>query len=387
MDISLYFSPLSLSKDDFFKEQLGGLVSIHNDQDGFPDWENAELIIMSVDEERASINNDGCGKGAAKIRQQLYQLFSGAIPNTVDLGTILPGETIQDTYYAIQSCMDVLIKKGKTVIFLGGSQDLTVPIYRGYENTEQLVNLTTIDHRFDIGESSDSEMNSESYLSDILLHQPNFLFNYSNIGYQTYFSSPDIIQLMDKLFFDKIRLGEVRMNIRDTEPLIRNTDILSFDVASIQAADMAGCNRSTPNGLLPDEACQLTRYAGLSDKVSCFGVFEYNGDLDESGRSAMLVAEMIWYFMEGFSSRKLEMPRSNDQNFLKYRVPVEGSEEDLIFFKSIRTDRWWMNVPYPEVKSNKFRRLHMVPCSYQDYLVAGQDDLPDLWVKTYRKFL
>lgn len=283
--------------------------------------------------------------------------------------------------------MDTLVKRNKTVIVLGGSQDLTLPMYKGYQNTEQLVNLTTIDHRYDIGAATDSPTNSETYLSQILLHQPNFLFNYSNIGFQTYFNSPDIINLMDKLFFDKIRLGAVRSDIKEAEPLIRNSDIFSFDVASIQAADMVGSKRSTPNGLLPDEVCQLSRYAGLSDKVSSFGVFEYNPSVDVNGRSAMLVAQIIWYFIEGYMNRKPEMPRANDSNFIKYRVPVEGADEDMVFYKSLRTDRWWMSVPYPDAKSNRYKRLNMVPCSYQDYLVAGQDELPDLWVKTYRKFL
>ncbi len=387
MDISIYFSPISLPETTYYKEQVGGLITSHREPSGFPDWSEAELLIIGVREERGSVNNNGCGSGVDDIREKLYQLYFDKFPNTVDLGNILPGESIDDTYHAIQSIIDAVVKAGKTVIVLGGSQDLTIPIYRGYEKTEQLVNLTTIDHMFDIGSSSDSPVNSETYLSQILLHQPNFLFNYSNIGYQTYFSSPDIIGLMDNLFFDKMRLGEVRMDIREAEPIIRNSDIISFDVSSIQAADMRGCNRSTPNGLLPDEACQLTRYAGLSEKISSFGIFEYNPRLDDSGKSALLVAQMVWYFIEGFANRRQERPKPSDHKFLKYLVPVSGADEDVVFYKSLITDRWWMLVPYPDNKSVKYRRLNVVPCSYTDYLVAGQDELPDLWMKTYRKFL
>ena len=387
MDISIYFSPVSSLSQDYYQEQIGGLVTCYQPESSFPDWESADLVLLGVKEERGSVNNAGCGAGADVIRESLYNLFFEGLPNTVDLGNILPGETLEDTYFAVQSCVDALVKKNKTVVILGGSQDLTIAMYRGYEGTEQLVNIATIDHQFDIGDSSDLPIDSTTYLSQILLHQPSFLFNYANIGYQTYFSPPNIIGLMDKLFFDKVRLGVVRTNIRETEPILRNSDVLSFDVAAIQSADMVGCNRSTPNGLLPDEACQITRYAGLSEKISCFGVFEYNPRLDSNKKSSMLVAQMIWYFMEGVANRKKETPTPNDENFLKYRVPVTGAEEDLIFYKSLRTDRWWVLVPYPDAKSNRYRRLNMVPCSYQDYLIAGQDELPDLWVKTYRKFL
>ena len=387
MDISIYFSPLPNKEVEFFKEQMGELMTSYIEGSDFPDWENADIVLIGVNEERGSINNSGCSDGANQIREQLSKLYFSGLPTTVDLGNILPGESISDTYYALQSCIDALVKKDKTVIVLGGSQDLTIPIYKGYENTEQLVNLATIDHQFDIGGTATEVVHSENYLGQILLHQPNFLFNYANLGYQTYFSSPNIIGLMDKLFFDKIRLGEIRRDVRRTEPLLRNSDIISIDVAAIQSADMRGCERSTPNGFLPDEICQLTRYAGLSEKVSCLGVFEYNPRLDDEGRSALLVAQMIWYFFEGYTHRKNEVPSPNDSNYLKYRVPVAGVDEDVVFYKSLRTDRWWMMVPYPGSKSTRYRRLNMVPCTYDDYLVAGQDELPELWVKTYRKFL
>ncbi len=387
MDISIYFSPIPREEQNYLGDQIGGTISAFKEGGDFPNWEDADLILIGVNEDRGSVENKGCAEGPNEIRKQLNQLYFAGLPTVVDLGNILPGEELSDTYFALQSSIDTLIKEDKTVIVMGGSQDLTIPLYRGYEKTEQLVNLTSIDPKFDIGESTEEETNSENYLNQILLHQPSFLFNYSNIGHQTYFGAPSIIGLMDKLFFDKIRLGEVRGDIRKTEPILRNSDIVSFDVSAIQAADMQGCNRSTPNGLLPDETCQLTRYAGLSEKVSCFGVFEYNPHVDAQDRSALLVAQMIWYFMEGFVHRKNESPTPSDRNYLKYRVPVTGTDEDVIFYKSLRTDRWWMLVPYPDSKSSKFRRLNMVPCSYAEYQVAGQDELPDLWVKTYRKFL
>lgn len=386
-DLSIYFSPVSTNETTFLGGQIGLNTPVYTDGTDFPDWEDADVVLIGVNEERGATINKGCAAGPDKVREQLYRLYMAIPPTMVDLGNIQSGETLADTHFALQSCIDVLIKRNVTVVVLGGSHDLTLPIYKGYENTEQLVNLTTIDHKFDIGEESTEEVGQGNYLNNILLHQPNFLFNYSNLSYQTYFVSPDVLGLMDKLFFDKIRLGELRRDIKVAEPVLRNSDIVSIDVAAIQAADMRGCERSTPNGLLPDEVCQLTRYAGLSEKVSTFGVFEYNPALDVNGNSALLVSQMLYYFLEGVAQRKNERPNANDESYLKYRVPVTGAEEAVVFYKSLRTDRWWMMVPYPDVKSNRFKRLNMVPCSYDDYLEAGKDELPDLWVKTFRKFL
>src|SRR5690606_1183267 len=126
----------------------------------------------------------------------------------------------------------------------------------------------------------------------IFLHQPNYLFNFSNLGYQTYFVNQDSLRVMDKLFFDAQRLGEISGAIHLAEPAIRNANMISFDISSIRSSDAVANVNASPNGFYGEEACQITRYAGYNDKLSSIGFYEFNPAYDQNGQTAMLLAQM-----------------------------------------------------------------------------------------------
>ncbi len=188
-----------------------------------------------------------------------------------------------------------------------------------------------------------------------------------------------------KLFFDTHRLGDVRSNMEEVEPIVRNADIVSFDMSSIRYSDSPGNGNATPNGFHGEEACQIARYAGMSDKLSSIGFYELNPELDNAGQSAHLLAQMIWYFLEGFSNRKRDFPISSRADFTKYRVFIQNNKYEIVFYKSPKSDRWWMDVPYPPNKKIKYERHHLVPCSYQDYQTACKEEMPDKWWLTFQK--
>ena len=74
-----------------------------------------------------------------------------------------------------------LIQNKIIPLIIGGSQDLTYANYLAYENLGQTINMFCLDPIFDLG-SADDDIHSQSFLSRIILHQPNFLFNYTNAG-------------------------------------------------------------------------------------------------------------------------------------------------------------------------------------------------------------
>jgi hypothetical protein len=217
------------------------------------------------------------------------------------------------------------------------------------------------------------------------MHQPNLLFNFSNIGYQTYFVGDEAVQTMDNLLFDTYRVGQVRAALEDAEPIVRNADILTFDISAVRQTDAPANRNTSPNGFYGDEACQVTRYAGLSDKLSCAGFYEFNPSLDRDGQTAHLLAQMIWYFLEGFYNRKKDIPLKSKTGFVKYRVQVKNTDHEILFYKSKKSDRWWMEVPYPDNKI-KFYRHHIIPCSYKDYQMACNEDIPERWWQAFKKF-
>ena len=99
---------------------------------------------------------------------------------------------------------------------------------------------------------------------------------------------------MDKLYFDVHRLGAFSGKINLVEPVIRNANMVSFDLSAIRSSDACGNANASPNGFYGDEACQICRYAGMNDKLSSIGFYEYNPSLDAHEQTAMLLAQMVW---------------------------------------------------------------------------------------------
>lgn len=391
MDITMFLEPVeayqSQNNPRPGRRSLGESVKAYNSKHHFPDLDGMQLALIGVREDRNAINNQGCSGGVTKIREAFYQLFNhwpGL--KMVDLGDIKPGYNIEDTYFALAQVIGQLMKQQIVPIVIGGSQDLTYANYMAYENIGQLVNIVSIDPIFDLG-NDDAELSSQSYLSKIIMHQPNYLFNFTNVGYQTYYVDHEAVDLMKNLLFDVYRLGMLKAQPEDTEPLVRNADMLSFDVSAIRAADAPGNGNAGPNGFTGEEACRIARYAGMSDKLSSIGFYEYNPLFDKEHITAQLIAQMIWYFVEGFMARKHDFPKSESTDFARYTVKIDDHEEALIFLRSKKTDRWWIDLSFGRTDRKKFERHHFVPCSKEDYDLALTEEIPDRWWQFYQKLM
>ncbi len=361
-------------------QSLGKNIRIHSKKNGLPEIEDAHIAIIGVQEGRRAVDNFGTGDNFSVIRKYLYQLFPGNwFSNIVDLGNIPQGKNEEDTYFAIQEMVAYLVKKKIVPIIIGGGQDLTYANYRAYDALEQTVNLTVVDTKFNLG-AIDEEISSESFLSKIVMNKPSNLFNYNNIGYQTFFNSQEEIDLLKKLHFDSYRLGEISNDLKLVEPIMRDTDIVSIDIGAIRRSEAPANKNAVPNGFYGEAICAITRYAGISDKVSSLGIYEYNAKLDEKDQTAHLIAQMIWYFIEGYNFRTNEYPFTSKKDYKKYIVPIEDTT--INFYKSNKSDRWWMEV---EHYHNKVTKRALIPCTYQDYLRAGSQVIPERWWKTFRK--
>ncbi len=359
----------------------------HTELDGLPDLEGVKLALIGVMEDRGSTNNEGCDQAPDTVRDYLYPLFVGKWPhNTVDLGNIYSGESLKDTYIALKEVVFELLKKDIVPIIIGGGQDLTYANYRAYDGMEQTVNLVSIDPKFNLGDQNET-LNSNNFLSSVVLQKPYILFNYSNIGYQTYFVNQDEIDLMERMYFDIHRLGLFRDNIRESEPILRDADIVSFDLSAVRQSDAPGNLNHSPNGFSGEEACALSRYAGISDKVTSFGIYELNPEYDNEGRTAHLVAQMIWYFIEGFNNRKGDYPFGTKDDYDRFTVLINDGEHELVFYRSNVSERWWVEVPIKEENNLSSKRHKLVPCSHNDYLKACENDVPVRWWQALNKAL
>ena len=383
-----FLTPIKDSLASNFEElfnpgSLGRSIRIHSRSDGLPSLDGVSIAILGIKEDRSTPNNTGSGEDLHLIREQLYRLFPGSWDSTVaDLGNILKGNTISDTYFAVKKTLEELLKKKIIPIILGGGQDVTFSNYKAYECTEQVVNLVTVDSKFDLG-SLDDKLSSTSYLSKIIMEKPNNLFNYSNIGYQTYFNSQEQISLIHQLNFDAYRLGDVK-NLEAVEPVFRDADIVSIDLGAVRQSDAPANKNASPNGFNGEEICAIARYAGISDKVSSFGIYEYNAKQDLNLLTARLIAQMIWYFIEGFNFRAKDYPFSTKEDYQKFTVLLDD-DEPINFYKSNKTGRWWMEINL--ISNNKYKRHALIPCTYEDYLETMDQIIPERWYKAQRKMV
>ena len=393
MSLSDFFAPIHLPKanspqGEFYNSQFGKIITAFVSE--FPSWDEEHkpnLAIIGVEEDRAAIGNKGTAKAPDAVRKHLYNLYQGDYTvNIVDLGNIKAGEQVSDTYAALRLVVEELVKQNIVPVIIGGGQDLTYAQYRGYENLEQRVELAVVDSRFDLDQDNDEGcmLDSQTYLNKIILHQPDYLFNLSNMAYQTYLVSKESINMYDKLFFTTQRIGAIKGKLDQAEPILRAADIVSFDIGAIRASEAPGNANAQPNGLYGDEVCQLARYAGMSDKCSSVGFYEFNPTFDPMQHTAMLVAQMIWCFIDGYYNRKQDMPLYPKSAYIIYRTPLESEDYELVFVKSKKSDRWWMQVPYFGTKSVN-ERYYLVPCRYEDYQMAVSGELPDLWWRTHQK--
>lgn len=361
--------------------QLGSTIACHTEIDGIPDLDGVKIALVGVQEDRRAYRNVGCDGAADAIRPYLYQLYRGNwSQKVVDLGNVYKGERHVDTIVYLTSLAQELLSKQIILVTIGGSQDLTYGNYRAYDRLEQMVNVVTVDSRLDVG-SEGRDLDHQSYVSHMVLQEPHNLYNFTNLGYQTYFNNPEEINLIDNLFFEAVRLGEVQANLPAVEPFLRDADLLSIDIAAVRQSYSPGTFHTSPHGLSGNELCAITRYAGMSDTLTQLGLFEYNPHMDSNGMSAHLCAHALWYFFEGVSLRFGDYPVGSRKDYEKYTVLFD-EDEDLNFYKSPLSGRWWIEVPKGGGTS---MRNQLVPCSKTDYDEALSGRIPKRWWKAQQK--
>lgn len=382
MDLTILFSPIDETVYADIKSVGSVFKNIRVFGELMPDFKTAQVAIFGIGEERGTDTNLGCANGPDEIRKKFYNLKKGSgLYNIVDLGNLNRGIDLEETYTRVSEVCRMLLEQNTLPIILGGTHDLDIGQYRGYEDLQKLVSFLNVDAFFDLEDGLEPPLNRK-HVHNILLHEPNYLFSYTHLAYQSYLVDAASASVLERLCFDAYRIGQLRNNLQEMEPAIRNADIVSFDVTAIKSSDAPGNINAQPFGLTGEEACQLCWYAGINEKLSSIGFYEYNPAYDdEQKKTASVIATMLWYFIEGFYHRKDEQNvKSND--FLKYSVSMPVNPEVLTFYKSKVTERWWLEVP----NSGKGRPA-MVPCTYMDYQTATKGELPERYIATLAKLI
>jgi len=331
----------------------------------FPDLSETQIAFI------------GIGYQSDMIRKALYELvFPFKNLKIADLGNAR-----KDDISFLIPIIKELLDSGIFPIILGLEEHLTLAQFQAHKSRQALVNIAIVDER--IRYNAVDATSPKDYLNAILKTKEPNLFHLGIIGSQVHFISEDAQKLFDLDHLENTGLGKVKSDIESIEPLIRDADLLSFSISAIKQSEAPGLLRPTPSGLFSEEACQICRYAGMSDKLSSFGIYGYSAIHDNEDQTAKVIAQMIWYFIDGFSNRKFDFPATNE-GLVEYIVEIDQLEEQLTFWKSNKSGRWWIQVPVKTKEQHD--RHHLIPCSYTDYKMACKEELPERLINAFKKF-
>ena len=353
-----YFRPVDENALDFANSQnsnqFGKKIGI-NGRDDFESYSNSDVVFFSISEYRFNNPQRKSFNADKDFRKKLYSLYYGSWKiNIYDLGSLINGKEVSDTIFAIEKIIEFFIKNKTFVITIGGSQDLTLNFFNSIKKCLSSVNLVTIDNQLDFLKNANIK---DSYLSNIIMDDDNKLNQFSNIGFQKHLASIAEIDLIKKMKFEALSLGKIKSNIKEAEPILRDSNFISFDIKSIKSGDINNAHQY-PNGLTSHEFCTLSRYSGLSSKSKVISFFE-NWDFLILNS---LLAESIWYTIDGFSSRFEENPLEINDDFMTYHIEVDNYK--FKFYNSIITDRWWVEFINEELISIE---NNIISCSASDY--------------------
>jgi formiminoglutamase len=368
-----FLEPVQLHKSLIKKEYKDGQIGKHIDfyDEEFPELFDKDIIIIGCGETRGSGSGFSSKTAPDKIREQFYGLFYWHRDVTIaDAGNIKSGASLNDTYAALKTVLKELSDCAKTIVVLGGSHDLTLAQYNMYVDKKSIIEAVNIDALIDL--DIESSKRSDNFLMEMLTSEPNYIRHYNHIGFQSYYVHPHMLETMDKLRFDCFRLGIVKENIEEMEPVIRNSSLFSFDISAI-AYPFAPANNFSPNGLSGEEACALMRFAGLSPNVNTVGIYGYCPEQDASDLTAKQISHMLWYLVDGKSRGRREASLDERDSFVEYHTAF--AEVQTTFLQSRKTNRWWMQLP-----DKKY-----IACSYKDYLLASSNEIPERWMRAQER--
>ena len=379
--IAEYLLPVNNEIVDFKNKlsplAIGKAITIYGDDQS--NLKGFDIALIGLSESRKSSEVNKKYIDINSFRKEFYSLFCGDWNvNIIDMGDIISGEDISDTYFALKTINESLLEKNIISFFIGGTQDLTFPLYQAFAKKGDYVNLTSIDNKFDFGQIK-KDFDSSSYMSKIIMEKDNKLSHYCNLGFQTFLNSQEEIDLLEKLQFESHRLGKINKKIDLIEPSLRYTNLLSIDFRSVKASELNFIH-NYPNGFESSEICSIARYAGMSDRISCVGVFE----VFQNSISSALLAQAVWYFIEGFSLRIIEDPKSENFKGKSYHMDLENHQ--IKFYQSDISQKWWFELI--EENNNKLIDVSLYPCGHEDYLEACNDDISDkLLLSLKRNFI
>lgn len=341
---------------------LGAGMDIFTNE--FPVLKPGQIALLSLDSDYSH----------EWIRKHLYRLaynFRGMA--IADLGYVK--QPTQGTQSIRQVISDLLIL-GVFPIIIGGTGSAQIMDFvAGTDAAKPIRELTIIDEqvRFE---------GQNNYLGLLMGAGGSSKIHFNVVGCQAHFV-PDIYH---KVFpnhqLELLGLGRSRQDLAELEPLMRQSDLIQIHLSALRQTEAPAVKAGSPSGFTTEELCQLSRYAGLSDHLNALGIFDYFPPQDNSEQTAQVVAQLIWYFIDGYYNRTGKTPEDRQQ-MTKYLVFSKVLGDSIVFWKSRVSGRWWMQLLSSDGKQPA--ETELIPCTVKDYSLACQGEIPERLLKVLQR--
>lgn len=278
------------------------------------DYAQSEIVILGCPQDDGVVRNKG--RVGAKdapdaIRTMFYKLvnFEPSI-SLFDLGNTIIQPTLEETHAVHQRTVEKIILDGKTLVMLGGGNDVAYPDCAGLAQVTTKVLAFNIDAHFDV--RADEIRNSGTPYRQLLNEghlTPDYFFE---LGYLPMVNSGAYRRFLTERGVDNYSLQELRQAGIDgtiqrllTSRAEADAVFWGLDMDVVNVSYAPGVSAPNVLGLNAEEFCQIAFMAGLEPRTRLLEISEVNPTFDVDGRTARLAAMAIYHFLMGMQARHL----------------------------------------------------------------------------------
>jgi hypothetical protein len=327
--------------------------------------DNKHLLVNKVDffgrelsETKIVILGIGEREGLMSVRESLYGLYFRYKTSVSDWGNIPQSKSSE-----LKDVLKILLNNDIFVIIIGNAVDILPICLDSMENSENVAASVV----------SPAVVRSK-FIDSLMENRFKNLFNFNSLAYQTYLSDPEVLNSLSSRHFETLRLGKFREDNRIYEPALRDSDIFSLNMASVRKSEIADSLYSSLNGLYSEEVCLISRHAGISENLKIANIFCHD-KIEKNGQKSELIAQIIWHIVDGFANRANEKTLNTANGIKKILINLEQPSEQLVFYHSDITNRWWM-----EIRGKSKNKSLIIACTEDDYKIASRHDVPLRWL-------
>ncbi|MGV8914181.1 MAG: arginase [Kaistella sp.] len=309
------------------KWQLGNLISGEIKENG--------IVLIFCSDYRGLENGSAEILDFRKVRKELYQLsqLDFDLP-LCDIGDLISGKSHQDTHYILQEVLSMCHYKNAIPVIVGGSSDLAFSLFSALNFHQKNINYTEISNIISLNNET-NEISEKNFLSKILGSKTFTLKNYHHLGYQKHLNALDSVKLMKEVEFEVMRLAEMMNATERAEPYLRRADLVTLNCDAVESLGDGFSVNPQVNGLNKREICAYMKEIGLGENLKSVGIFNFNAN-SEDLLNHQLLAQMIWYLIEGINIQK---SHPKERSYETFWVLIE--EDQYAFKRDTFSDLWY----------------------------------------------